>query len=110
MWFQFQNALPDSRSQLFYGYPVLPWGPPDLARITVDTATRRISDPAQRNECVPNEEDIANARDFVQRYMREVNPSIPVFESVCLQGNVFGMSSLFRLKSLLDARCETAIH
>ncbi|PLB51611.1 DAO-domain-containing protein [Aspergillus steynii IBT 23096] len=74
---------------LFFGYPVLPWGPPDLARITVDTATRRISDPAQRNECGVSEGDIANTRDFVTRFMKGVNPSIPVFESVCLQGNVF---------------------
>ncbi|KAH8429055.1 uncharacterized protein LDX57_006725 [Aspergillus melleus] len=89
MWFHFQNHLPTGHSQLFYGYPVLPWGPPDLARITVDTATQQIADPDERNECVTSDEDIANTRRFVQRFMKGINPSIPVFESVCLQGNVF---------------------
>ncbi|KAI0810086.1 hypothetical protein GGR55DRAFT_689257 [Xylaria sp. FL0064] len=69
MWFQF---APDKggRSQLFYGFPALPWGPANVARIAVDAATRRIKD--------LNEENAVG-----------VDSTVPFFTSSCLQTNVF---------------------
>ena len=37
MWFQFMNPTDGdpALSNLFYGFPTVPWGPPNLARIAV---------------------------------------------------------------------------
>ncbi|KAF7177495.1 hypothetical protein CNMCM7691_005748 [Aspergillus felis] len=61
MWFQFQGDV-NGKSQLFYGFPALPWGPPDVARIAVDAATRHIEDPDDRSPSQVCADDIANTR------------------------------------------------
>ncbi|KAI0410482.1 hypothetical protein F5X98DRAFT_385563 [Xylaria grammica] len=88
MWFQF---APDKggRSQLFYGFPTLPWGPANVARIAVDAATRRIKDPAERRAHVLNAEDIRDTQEFVKEHIIGVDSTVPVFTSSCLQTNVF---------------------
>lgn len=90
MWFQF---APDKnrRSQLFYGFPTLPWGPPNVARIAVDAATSRIIDPSERRTNVVNPEGIRDTQDFIQAHLVGVDPTVPAFTSTCLQTNVFGV-------------------
>ncbi|THC88621.1 hypothetical protein EYZ11_011933 [Aspergillus tanneri] len=82
MWFQFQDDI-GGRSQLFYGFPALPWGPPNVARIAVDAATRRISDPDERETNVVNPSDIANTQSYIQKNIAGV-------DSVCAD-NMFVM-------------------
>ncbi|KAK4449751.1 putative peroxisomal sarcosine oxidase [Podospora aff. communis PSN243] len=87
MWFQF---APDEnkRSQLFYGFPTVPWGPPNVTRIAVDAATRRIKDPSERLTNVVNPEDICNAQDFIKKHVVGVDATVPAFTLTCLQTNV----------------------
>jgi sarcosine oxidase/L-pipecolate oxidase len=62
MWFHFAEDSPENgRSNLFYGFPPVPWGPPDMARIAVDAATRKIGDPANRQPG-SSEEDLRTAQ------------------------------------------------
>ncbi|PNP59159.1 hypothetical protein THARTR1_01407 [Trichoderma harzianum] len=88
MWFQFAPDK-DGRSQLFYGFPSLPWGPPNLARIAVDAATRRIKDPNERLRSTINPEDIADTQEFIHNHLVNVDATIPALTSSCLQTNVF---------------------
>ena len=96
MWFQF---APDKngRSQLFYGFPTVPWGPPNLARIAVDAASRRIKDPSERLTNVVNPEDIRDAQDFIRQNVVGVDSTVPAFTLSCLQTNVFGAHSTMPL-------------
>lgn len=107
MWFQF---APDKngRSQLFYGFPALPWGPPNLARIAVDAATRRIKDPNERLTSTINPEDIADTQEFIRNHCVNVDPTIPALTSSCLQTNVFGAyNRMDRLTTrLADSACR----
>ena len=89
MWFQFAPDKND-RSQLFYGFPALEWGPPNLARIAVDAATRQISDPKDRQTNVINPEDIKDTQEFIQQHVVGVDWTVPAFSLSCLQTNVFG--------------------
>ncbi|KAI0840793.1 hypothetical protein F5Y06DRAFT_294059 [Hypoxylon sp. FL0890] len=86
MWFQF---APDKggRSQLFYGFPALPWGPP--TRVAADAATRRIKDPSERVTNVVNSDDIRDAQIFIQDHVVGVDSTVPAFTLTCLQTNVF---------------------
>ena len=90
MWFHF---APDKggRSQLFYGFPTLPWGPPNVTRISVDAATARIKDPSERRTNVVNPEDVRDTQDFVKQHVVGVDSTVPAFTSTCLQTNVFGV-------------------
>ncbi|KAI0447286.1 hypothetical protein F4803DRAFT_575455 [Xylaria telfairii] len=88
MWFQFAPDK-EGRSQLFYGFPTLPWGPSNVARIAVDAATRRIKDPADRLTSVVNPEDIRDTQDFIKKHVVGVDSTVPAFTLSCLQTNVF---------------------
>ncbi|KAI0380165.1 hypothetical protein F5Y04DRAFT_282295 [Hypomontagnella monticulosa] len=88
MWFQFAPEK-DGRSQLFYGFPALPWGPPNVTRIAVDAATRRIKDPDERLTNVFNAEDIRDTQTFIEDHVVGVDSTVPVFTTSCLQTNVF---------------------
>jgi sarcosine oxidase / L-pipecolate oxidase len=49
MWFQFLDPTDKpAQSNLFYGFPAVSWGPPNLVRIAVDDATNIITDPDKR--------------------------------------------------------------
>ena len=89
MWFQF---APDKngRSQLFYGFPTLDWGPPNVSRIAVDAATCRIADPKDRRTNVISPSDIQDCQDFVKENIVGVDWTVPAFSLTCLQTNVFG--------------------
>ena len=91
MWFQF---APDKngRSQLFYGFPTVPWGPANVVRIAVNAASRRIKDPDERSTNVVNPDDIRDAQDFVRDSVVGVDPTVPASTLTCLQTNVFGKS------------------
>jgi sarcosine oxidase / L-pipecolate oxidase len=89
MWFQFAQDK-HGRSQLFYGFPTVPWGPPNVARIAVDAATRRIKDPNERETNVVNPEDIRDAQNFVREHVVGVDSTVPASALTCLQTNVFG--------------------
>lgn len=93
MWFQFSPDK-DGRSQLFYGFPTLPWGPPNVTRISVDAASSRIKDPSERRTNVVNPEDVRDTQDFVREHVVGVDSTVPAFTGTCLQTNVFGLSSL----------------
>ena len=93
MWFQFANDVTvggKTRSQLFYGFPAVPWGPPNLARISLDAASNRIADPDDRQSTVISAEDVANTQEFVQKHCRGVDATVPATSVVCLQTNVYG--------------------
>lgn len=92
MWFQFAPDQ-DNRSQLFYGFPTVPWGPPNVARIAVDAATRRIKDPSERLANVVNPEDIRDTQNFIKKHVVGVDSTVPAFTLTCLQTNVFGICS-----------------
>ena len=89
MWFQFAEDNEQGRSQLFYGFPVLPWGPQNLTRISVDAATNRINDPSKRQNSVINAADIEDTRKFIRDHVRGVDSTVPAFSLSCLQTNVF---------------------
>ncbi|KAI5868217.1 hypothetical protein GGS23DRAFT_544570 [Durotheca rogersii] len=88
MWFQFAPDK-DGRSQLFYGFPTVPWGPPNVTRIAVDAATRRIKDPSERLTNVVNPDDIRDAQEFIHKHVVGVDSTVPAFTLSCLQTNVF---------------------
>jgi sarcosine oxidase / L-pipecolate oxidase len=93
MWFQFQGdtVLPGDKhiSNLFYGFPAVPWGPPNLCRIAVDAATNVIKDPDYRKYSVISEDDLENTRKWIEEHVLGVGPHpLPVFAGVGLQTNV----------------------
>ncbi|EIW74475.1 FAD/NAD(P)-binding domain-containing protein [Coniophora puteana RWD-64-598 SS2] len=92
MWFHFEG---DSTyggkpvSNLFYGFPAVPWSPPNMCRIAVDTATNVIADPDQRAYPVISPEDLENTRRWIHEHVLGVGPHpVPVFAGTCLQTNV----------------------
>lgn len=95
MWFQFAPNVED-RSRLFYGFPTLPWGPPNVARISVDAATRRIKDPSARQTNVVNPLDIKDTQEFVKNHVVGVDSTVPASTLTCLQTNVSGKHCSYR--------------
>jgi hypothetical protein len=89
MWFQFlENEDGDpEKSNLFYGFPAVPWGIKDNAHIVVDHAARRIRDPSERN-IGPNTFDLQRTQDFVDKHLKGVVLQ-PNFAGNCLQTNVY---------------------
>ncbi len=88
MWFQFlgpTGGIP-AKSNLFYGFPAVPWGPPNLTRIAVDNAVNVITSPADR-KIVPAANDLQITADFVQRHCAGVDDR-PNYCGTCLQTNV----------------------
>jgi sarcosine oxidase / L-pipecolate oxidase len=89
MWFQFQPPDPvTGRSNLLYGFPVVPWGPPNVARIAIDAATRHIKDPDERLTNVINPADIKDTQDFIKEHVVGVDATVPAFTLSCMQTNV----------------------
>jgi sarcosine oxidase/L-pipecolate oxidase len=88
MWFQFMDPTDGDavKSNLFYGFPSVPWGPPNLARIAVDNAVNVIADPAQR-QITAAATDLQVAAEFVSRHCTGVD-NRPNFFGTCLQTNV----------------------
>ncbi|KAF3112807.1 hypothetical protein TWF569_010211 [Orbilia oligospora] len=89
MWFQFAPPDENKRSQLFYGFPTLPWGPPNVVRIAVDAASNRIKDPKDRKTSVVNPDDIHDTQEFIKKHIVGVDSTVPAFTLSCLQTNVF---------------------
>jgi sarcosine oxidase/L-pipecolate oxidase len=97
MWFQFQDPTDEPpRSNLFYGFPTVPWGPPNLSRIAVDDAVNVITDPHLR-KMAPSEHDLAITSDFVRDHCMGVDAR-PNFSGTCLQANV--VDNMFVLDTL----------
>ncbi len=88
MWFQFlaPEGGDPAKSNLFYGFPSVPWGPPNLARIAVDNAVNIISNPIQR-KIVPAANDLTITANFVQQHCVGVDHR-PNYCGTCLQTNV----------------------
>jgi sarcosine oxidase/L-pipecolate oxidase len=88
MWFQFLDPTggDPAKSNLFYGFPSVPWGPPNLVRIAVDNAVNVISDPDER-QIAPAANDLAITADFVGRHCAGLDER-PSFCGTCLQTNV----------------------
>ena len=89
MWFQFAPEK-NGRSQLFYGFPTVEWGPPNVARIAVDAANRQIRDPEERQTNVINPEDVRDIQDFIREHVVGVDWTVPAYSLTCLQTNVYG--------------------
>eukprot|EP00731_Ephydatia_muelleri_P010531 Em0005g1117a len=88
MWFQFEKEDNDDwrESNLFYGFPQVPWGPPNLSRIAVDNAVRRIKNPDQRKP-LPAPHCIDRTSKFIkERVVGVINQ--PTFSAACLQTNL----------------------
>lgn len=88
MWFQFLDPTDGkpAKSNLFYGFPTVPWGPPNLARIAVDNAVNVITNPADR-QIAPAANDLEITSEFVARHCVGVD-SRPNYAGTCLQTNV----------------------
>ncbi len=88
MWFQFLDPTggDPAKSNLFYGFPAVPWGPPNLARIAVDNAVNVITNPADR-KIVPAANDLQITADFVANHCVGVD-NRPNYAGTCLQTNV----------------------
>lgn len=88
MWFQFQEETDGDprKSNLFYGFPVVPWGPANLSRIAVDNAVNIISDPKERR-ISPADNDLTITSEFVMRHCVGADGT-PNYCGVCLQTNV----------------------
>jgi sarcosine oxidase/L-pipecolate oxidase len=88
MWFQFLNPTDGdpAKSNLFYGFPVVPWGPPNLARIAVDNAVNIILNPAER-KITPAANDLQITSDFVAKFCVGTD-NRPNYSGSCLQTNV----------------------
>jgi sarcosine oxidase / L-pipecolate oxidase len=88
MWFQFEKETDadPAKSNLFYGFPAVPWAQQNLARIAVDNAVNVINDPKDRR-IVPAENDLAVTAEFVRKHCAGVDP-VPNFCGACLQTNV----------------------
>jgi sarcosine oxidase/L-pipecolate oxidase len=88
MWFQFLDPTggDPAKSNLFYGFPTVPWGPPNLARIAVDNAVNVITNPADRR-IVPAANDLEITSQFVARHCVGVD-NRPNYAGTCLQTNV----------------------
>ncbi|KAF8183762.1 FAD/NAD(P)-binding domain-containing protein [Mycena galopus ATCC 62051] len=90
MWFHFADDDANTKeSNLFYGFPSVPWGPPNLCRIAVDAARNVIADPDYRSSAVISPDDLANTCNWIHQHVRGVgsNP-VPIFAGTCLQTNV----------------------
>lgn len=101
MWFQFAEptGADPAASNLFYGFPNVPWGPPNLVRIAVDNAVNVIADPNQR-KIVPAENDLRITSAFVEKHCRGVDPR-PNYCGTCLQTEV--SDNLFVLDHLPES-------
>ena len=89
MWFQFkehEDGCPE-KSNLFYGFPTVPWGIKNNARIAVDHAVRRIRDPSER-KIGASTFDLQNTQEFVDKHLEGVLLE-PNFAGSCLQTNVY---------------------
>jgi sarcosine oxidase/L-pipecolate oxidase len=106
MWFQFlaPTGGNPAKSNLFYGFPALPWGPPDEVRIAVDNAVNIITDPGQRR-LLPAENDLADTAAFVADHCVGLD-NRPNFTGTCLQTNV--ADNMYVL-DLLPGRPEIAL-
>ena len=88
MWFQFLDGPKDQPevSNLVYGFPALPWGPPNLCRIAIDNAVRVIKDPSERKlTAAPC--DLRQVERFLKNHLPQAILQ-PNFTGVCLQGNL----------------------
>jgi sarcosine oxidase/L-pipecolate oxidase len=88
MWFQFKGPTNDdpALSNLFYGFPTVPWGPPNLARIAVDNAVNVVRNPSERT-ISPSANDLTITAKFVADYCVGVDDR-PNYAGTCLQTNV----------------------
>jgi len=110
MWFQFLDPTEGdaAKSNLFYGFPSVPWGPPNLARIAVDNAVNVIADPAQR-QITPAANDLQVTAEFVSRHCTGVDTR-PNFFGTCLQTNVAdNMYVLDFLPDTVGAGCKNVV-
>jgi sarcosine oxidase/L-pipecolate oxidase len=88
MWFQFLDSTggDPAKSNLFYGFPTVPWGPPNVARIAVDNAVNIIANPADR-KIEPAANDLQITADFVAKHCIGTD-NRPNYSGTCLQTNV----------------------
>jgi sarcosine oxidase/L-pipecolate oxidase len=88
MWFQFLDSTggDPAKSNLFYGFPTVPWGPPNVARIAVDNAVNIIANPADR-KIEPAVNDLQITADFVAKHCIGTD-NRPNYSGTCLQTNV----------------------
>jgi sarcosine oxidase / L-pipecolate oxidase len=88
MWFQFLDSTggDPAKSNLFYGFPTVPWGPPNVARIAVDNAVNIIANPADR-KIEPAANDLQITADFVAKHCIGTD-NRPNYAGTCLQTNV----------------------
>lgn len=88
MWFQFldHEKGDPSKSNLFYGFPTVPWGLPNTARIAVDNAVNIIKDPSERKYS-PAPHDLEITSNFVKQHCVNID-SQPNYCGACLQTNV----------------------
>ncbi|MEG5048412.1 FAD-dependent oxidoreductase [Microcoleus sp. B4-C1] len=87
MWFQFKEdtGKDPPKSNLFYGFPSVPWAPPNLCRIAVDNAVNIIANPKDRR-IVPSENDLTITAEFVKHHCIGVDDR-PNYCGTCLQTN-----------------------
>lgn len=90
MWVQFAKSAEDDPSNLYYGFPVAPWGPANMVRIgwedaTVNNLTLQQLKIRRKHSVglVPPLQDIGYSTNFVKKHTRHVDP-YPAHTGVCL--------------------------
>ncbi|TDB84740.1 FAD-dependent oxidoreductase [Actinomadura sp. KC216] len=79
----------EGEDALYYGFPPVPWGPPNLAKIGWESATQRIhgteiaKNPADRVDLVPAKEDVQKTVKFIKEHCLGVEP-YPVYSGNCV--------------------------
>ncbi len=88
IWFQFLEPAggDPAKSNLFYGFPTVSWGPPNLVRIAVDNAVNVIKNPAER-KIVPAANDLQITADFVAQHCVGVDAR-PNYTGTCLHADL----------------------
>ncbi|KAM9957008.1 hypothetical protein ACTFIR_003745 [Dictyostelium discoideum] len=89
MWFNFQNDTDNdpTKSNLYYGFPAVPWMTDNHCRIALDAALRQIKDPNDRHDGVETH-DVNRTRDWVREHIPGVDDT-PLFNVSALMANVY---------------------
>lgn len=88
IWFQFLDNTDGGplKSNLFYGFPTVSWGPPNTVRIAVDSAANIIKDPSERR-LSPSSNDLEITSNFVKQHCINID-SQPNYCGACLQSDL----------------------
>ncbi|KAH6874191.1 hypothetical protein B0T10DRAFT_541211 [Thelonectria olida] len=86
-WFH-SILMENKRPRVFYGMPALPWGPPDIVQVAVDTTTRDIEDLSTGQGRVSSPAETEDTQKFIRDHIIGVDHTIPTSTITCVKRNV----------------------